>query len=97
MWSHWNLYNTRRSQEMTCSQVYLRKEKIQDRISQGKAPYSVFLHFLERDQNMLEAVPDALSPPAVTPALQRAVCSFPTCQLQREPIPKKLDGGHQIF
>lgn len=29
MWSHWNLYNARarRSQEMTCSQVDLRKEK----------------------------------------------------------------------
>ena len=84
----------RRSQEMTCSQVHLRKEKIQDRIIQGKAPYSVFLHFLERDQNMLEAVPEALSPPAVTSS---CISSFPTCQLQREPVPKKLDGGHQIF
>ena len=63
-------------------------KKIQDRTSQGDALYSVFLHFLEREQTVLEAMPEALSPSAATSALQRPVCGFPTCQLQRESIQK---------
>ena len=69
---------------MTCSQVDLRKEKKeQDRTNQGDAPCSVSLHFLETEQNVVEAMPEALSPSAATSALQRPMCRFPTCQLQR--------------
>ena len=42
-------------------------KKIQDRTSQGDALYSVFLHFLEREQNVLEAMPEALSLPFPSP------------------------------